>query len=133
MRLQEVTNKYVYDKMQLQEVSHNLQETKCNCRRLQTLLFYTSGDVRKSPTICGKPPEMYGSPAQLAGNQRRCTEVSHNLRETNGGVRKSRAACEKPNAVFRDYLATVMVSLFFFCWMCTVFPFPKPSASSHFP
>lgn len=68
--------------MQLQEVSHNLQETKCNCRRLQTLLFYTSGDLRKCKTICGKPPEMYGSLPQLAGNQRRSTEVLRNLWET---------------------------------------------------
>ena len=29
--------------------------------------------------------------------------------------------------------STVIISLFFFCWMCTVFPFPKPSSSSHFP
>ncbi|MFN4364767.1 hypothetical protein [Chryseobacterium hispalense] len=68
MQLQEVTNKYVYDQMQLQEVSHNLQETKCNCRRLQTLLFYTSGDLRKSPTTCGKPTEEYGRLTQLVGN-----------------------------------------------------------------
>ena len=67
--------------MQLQEVSHNLQETKCSVRRLQTLLFYTSGDVRKSPTIYGKPPEDCGSLAQLARNQRRCAEVSRNLIE----------------------------------------------------
>ncbi|MEA1849100.1 helix-turn-helix transcriptional regulator [Chryseobacterium sp. MHB01] len=67
--------------MQLQEVSHNLQETKCSVRRLQTLLFYTSGDVRKSCASCGKPPEDYGSLTQVVGNQRRCTKVSRKLIE----------------------------------------------------
>ena len=29
--------------------------------------------------------------------------------------------------------STVIISLFFFCWIFTIFPFPKPSSSSHFP
>jgi hypothetical protein len=45
MQLQEVTNRCVDDQMQLQEVSHNLQETKCNCR--------------KSPATCGKPNAVF--------------------------------------------------------------------------
>lgn len=52
MQLQEVTNKSVYDQMQLQEVSHNLQETKCNCR--------------KSPAVCGKPNAVFN---RLFGNR----------------------------------------------------------------
>jgi len=52
MQLQEVTNKSVYDKMQLQEVLRNLQETKCNCR--------------KSPATCGKPNAVFN---MLFGNR----------------------------------------------------------------
>lgn len=44
---------------------------------------------------CFTLPEIYGSLPQLAGNQRRSTEGSHNLRETSGDVRKSRATCRK--------------------------------------
>lgn len=134
---------------------------KCNVRRLQTLLFYPSGDLRKSPTTCGKPTEVSGRLPQFAGNLRRSTEVLCNLqessgerrksratlRETNCNCRKSPAACRKQNAIAGSllqlagnqmqfsmcYLEIVMVSLFFFCWMCTVLPSPKPSASSHFP
>lgn len=157
--------------------------------RLQTLLFYPSGDLRKSPTTCRKPTEVSGRLPQPAGNLRRSTEVPRNLQETSGerrksyatlretncNCRKSPAICRKQNAaagslaqlcgkqnavagslpqlsgnqmqlqeVSRNLretkcsfqwccLASVMVSLFFFCRICTVLPSPKPSASSHFP
>ncbi|WP_164462964.1 hypothetical protein [Chryseobacterium shandongense] len=75
---------------------------KCNVRRLQTLLFYPSGDLRKSPTICGKPPEEYGSLVQLVGKLRRTAEVPRNsagnqlqLQEVSRSLQETKCSCRK--------------------------------------
>lgn len=105
-RSTEVPRNCAGDQLQLQEVSRSLQETKCSCRKLQTGMLMTKCSCRKSPTTCRKQNAIAGSLLLLAGNQMQFS------------------IC---------YLETVMVSLFFFCWMCTVLPSPKPSSSSHFP
>lgn len=105
-RSTEVPRNSAGNQLQLQEVSRSLQEIKCSCRKLQTDVLMTKCSCRKSPTTCRKQNAIAGSLLQLAGNQMQFSI---------------------------GYLETVMVSLFFFCWMCTVLPSPKPSSSSHFP
>ncbi len=66
-----VINNLVSNKMQLQEVSNKLRETKCNRKKGQTALFLTKCNRKKSQTNCGKPNASAGSPTQSVGEEMR--------------------------------------------------------------